>query len=80
MYSRNIPMAEKRMVCFQSKKVKIYKFFFISNNYYKIIYLVRHFEIFKTKHFLVYSGGQLTLKQYLVMYAICMVTQTLILF
>jgi len=33
MYSRNILMAEKQIVCFQSKKVKICSFF-ISNNYY----------------------------------------------
>ena len=37
MYSRNIPMAEKRIVCFQSKKVKICSFL-ISNNYYIIIF------------------------------------------
>ena len=30
MYSRNIPMAEKQIVCFQSKYVVV----FISNNYY----------------------------------------------
>ena len=53
MYRRNILMAEKRIVCFQSKKVKIC----ISNNYY--IYLKRYFEIFVTNDFLVYSGGQL---------------------
>jgi len=56
MYSRNIPMAEKRIVCFQSKKVKIYMFF-ISNNYY--IYLKRYFETNVTNDFLVYSGAQL---------------------
>ena len=28
MYSRNIPMAEKRIVCFQSKKVKMCRFLF----------------------------------------------------
>jgi len=27
MYNRNIPMAEKRIVCFQSKKVKICRLF-----------------------------------------------------
>ena len=57
MYNRrNIPMAKKRFVCFQSKK--ICRFFFISNNYY--IYLIRYFEIFVTnlKMFLVYSVGQ----------------------
>jgi len=37
-------MAEQRIVCFLSKKVKICSFFFISNNYY--IYLKRYFEIF----------------------------------
>jgi len=35
-------MAEKRIVCFQSKKVKICSLFFIFNNYY--IYLKRYFE------------------------------------
>ena len=57
MYRRNILMAEKRIVCFQSKKVKICRFFLISNNYYK--YLEIYFEIFVTNDFLVYSGGQL---------------------
>jgi len=47
MYSRNIPMAEKRIVCFQSKKWKYVGFF--SNNYY--IYLKRNFEIFVTNDF-----------------------------
>jgi len=56
MYRRNISMAVKRIVCFQSKKVKICTFF-ISNNYF--IYLKRYFEIFVTNDFLVYSGGQL---------------------
>jgi len=56
MYSRNIPMAEKRIVCFQSKKVKICKKI-ISNNYY--LYLKRYCEIFVTNDFLVYSGRQL---------------------
>jgi len=37
MYSRNIPMAGKRIVCFQSKKVKRCSFF-ISNNYYIYIW------------------------------------------
>ena len=55
MYSRNILMAEKRTVCFQSKKWKYVVF--SSNNYY--IYLKRYFEIFVTNDFLVYSGGQL---------------------
>ena len=57
MYRRNIQMAEKRIVCFQSKKVKIHvcRFFIISNNYY--IYLKRYFETFVTNDFLVYSGG-----------------------
>jgi len=54
MYSRNIPMAEKRIVCFQSKKVKIC---LISNNYY--IYLKIYFEIFVTNDFLGYSNNQL---------------------
>jgi len=39
MYSRNIPMAGKQNVCFQSKKVKICSFF-ISNNYYIYIWRV----------------------------------------
>jgi len=46
MYSRNILLAEKRIVCFQSKKVKICRFFLISNNYYR--YLKKYFEIFVT--------------------------------
>ena len=52
MYSRNIPMAEMRIVCFQSKKVvkKFLGFFYISNNYY--IYLKRYFEILVTNDFL----------------------------
>jgi len=53
MYSRNIPIAEKRIVFFQSKKSVI----LISNNYY--IYFKRYFEIYVTNDFLVYSGGQL---------------------
>ena len=57
MYSRNIPMTEKQIVCFQSKKVKICSFYFLSNNYY--IYLKRYLKIFVTNDFLVYSGGQL---------------------
>ena len=53
-------MAEKRIVCFQSKKVKnmfVSTVIFISNKYY--IYLKRYFEIFVTNDFLVYSRGQL---------------------
>jgi len=44
--SRNIPMAVERIVCFQSKQMKICRFqpFFIYNNYY--MYLKRYFEIF----------------------------------
>ena len=38
MYSRNIPMAEKRIVCFQSKKVKICRFFLFLTT---IIYIWR---------------------------------------
>jgi len=57
MYRRNISMAEKRIICFQSKKVKICRFFFISNNFY--IYLKRYFEIYVINDFLVYSEGQL---------------------
>ena len=56
MYSRNIPMAEKRIFCFQRKKVEICRFLFISNNNY--IYLKRYFEIFVTYDVIVYSGGQ----------------------
>jgi len=41
-------MAEKRVACFQSKKVKICRFFSISTNYY--IYLKRYFEIFLTNN------------------------------
>jgi len=53
-------MAEKRIVCFQSKKkMKVLTVILISNNYY--IFLKRYFEIFVTNDFLVYmySGGQL---------------------
>jgi len=50
-------MAEKRIVCFQSKKVKICSFFWISNDYY--IYLKRYFEKNVTNYVLVYSGEQL---------------------
>jgi len=56
MYSRNVPMELKRIVCFQSKKVEICSFF-ISNNLY--IYLKSFIETFVTNDFLVYSGGQL---------------------
>ena len=49
MYSRNIPMAEKRIVCFQSKKVKRCIFFLIFNNYF--IYLKRYFEKCVTNDF-----------------------------
>jgi len=38
MYSRNIPMAEKRIVCFQSKKVKLCSFFIFLTT---IIYIWR---------------------------------------
>ena len=35
MYSKNIPMAEKRIVCFQSKKVKICRLvWFLTTNIY----------------------------------------------
>jgi len=46
MYSRNIQMAEKRIVCFQSKKWKYVGLtgILISNNYY--MYVKRYFEIF----------------------------------
>jgi len=58
MYRMIIPMAEKRIVCFESKEVKICSFFyFISNNYY--IYLKIYFEKIVTNEFLVYFGGQL---------------------
>jgi len=52
-------MAEKRIVCFQSIKVKRCRFFIFPNHYY--IYLKRHFEKIVTNDFLVYSGGQLLL-------------------
>jgi len=52
-------MAEKRIVCLQSKKVKICSLF-ISNNYY--IYLNSYLEKIVTNDFLVYSGGQLLKK------------------
>jgi len=42
-------MAEKRIVCFQSKKVNICRFIFNFNNYY--IYLKRYFEKFRTNDF-----------------------------
>jgi len=57
VYSRNIPIAEKWIVCFQNKKVEVCSFYFIFNNYY--IYMKRYFEIFVTNDFLTYSGGQL---------------------
>ena len=56
MYSRNIPLAEKRMLCIQIKKLKVCSFC-ISNNYY--LYFKRYFEIFLTNDFQVYYGGQL---------------------
>jgi len=49
-------MAEKRIICFQSKKVKLVGFF-ISNNCY--IYMKRYFEQIVTNDNLVYSGAQL---------------------
>ena len=52
MHSRNILMAEKQIVCFQSKKVKICSFFLFLTT-------IRYFEIFVSNDFLVYSGGQL---------------------
>jgi len=58
MYSRNIPMAEKRIVCFQSKKYVGFNLFWFLTTII-IIYLKRYFEIFVTNAFLVYSGGQL---------------------
>jgi len=57
MYSMNILMAEKRIVCEKSENMKILTVILISNNYY--IYLKRYFEIVVTNDFLVYSGGQL---------------------
>jgi len=48
-------MAEKQIVCFQSKKVN---FLFITTIIY-IIYSKRYFEKIVTNEFLVYSGGQL---------------------
>jgi len=57
MYNMNIPMAEKPIAGFQSKKCKtlyVLTVILISNNYY--MYLKRNLEIFD---FLVYSGGQL---------------------
>jgi len=43
MYSRNIPVAEKRIVCFQSKKVKISRLFLFLTTIIHI-YLKRYFE------------------------------------
>ena len=62
MYSRNIWTVEKRIVCFQSKKVKTCCFYFISDNYY--IYLKKYFEIFVTNDFLsiFWSTAALTLQ------------------
>ena len=65
MHSRNIPMAEKRIVYFQSNiseklcadNIGKYVVFFISNNYY--IYLKRYFEKIVINDFLVYFEGQL---------------------
>ena len=54
MYGRNIRIAEKRIVYFQSKK---YVVFFISNIYYT--YLKIYFEKNVATDYLVYSGGQL---------------------
>jgi len=57
MYSRNIPMAEKRIVCFQSKKVKICSFFLFLTT---IIYIWRGIlKKIVTYDFLVYFGAQL---------------------
>jgi len=56
MYCRNIPVSEKRIVCFQSKKSEnmyVLTIILISNNFY--VYLKRYIEIFD---FLEYSGGQ----------------------
>jgi len=52
MHSRIIPVAEKRIVCFQSKTVIICRFVFTFNNYY--IYLKRYFEKFLTKVFTIF--------------------------
>jgi len=48
MYSRNIPMAEKQIVCFQSKKKKICKFFLFITT---ILYWKRYFEKCVTNDF-----------------------------
>ena len=53
-----MPMPEKRIVCFQSKNVKICRFF-ISNNYYIHVYMKRYFEKNVTNDFLACSGAQL---------------------
>ena len=45
MYSRNIPMGEKRIVCFQSKQVKICSYY---------IYLKRYFEKIVTNDFRIF--------------------------
>ena len=50
-------MTERRIVCFQNKKVKCVGFYFISKNDY--IYLNRYFEKNVTNDFFVYFGGQL---------------------
>jgi len=48
MYSRNILIAEKQVFCFQSKTVKICRFFFLTTIY---IYLKRYFEKIVTNDF-----------------------------
>jgi len=47
-------MAEKWIVCFQSKNVKIRRIFISNNNFY--IYLKRHFEKSVTNIFSVFSS------------------------
>jgi len=68
MYGMNIPIVEKQSVCFQSKKVKICRFFYISNNYY--IYLKRYFEVFVTNDFFSIFWRTAALRLYRITYFI----------
>ena len=56
LYSRNIPMGEKQIVCFQSKMWKYVGF----NCYFDFLQLLYVFEdIFWNIDFPVYFGGQM---------------------
>jgi len=51
MYSWNIPKAEKRIVCFQSKNAFCRFFFYISNNYYIYLKIHVYFDKFVTNDY-----------------------------